>query len=148
IGALSPLVLLLASAHRIGGEHSMTVAGEATSRFSLLGIVAVSTLLVTGILNSVFLVGSLPRPVGTSFGRLVLAKIGLFAGMVSIAAVNRFRLLPQLSDAKPTSGPALGSLRRNAWIETGLGLVVLAIVGTLGTIPPATHAQAWWPFPW
>jgi mono/diheme cytochrome c family protein len=26
--------------------------------------------------------------------------------------------------------------------------VILAVVGALGTMPPATHAQAWWPFPW
>jgi copper resistance protein D len=145
IGALPPLVLLLAWAQRIAGEHSIAMAAEATSRFSLLGIVAVSTLLATGILNSLFLVGSLPRLFGTDYGRLVLAKIGLFAAMLSIAAVNRFRLLPLLSGQ--TSGPALRRLRRNGLIETGLGFLVLAIVGVLGTMPPATHVQAWWPFP-
>jgi len=148
IGALPPFALLLASAHRIGGEHSMAMAAEATLRFSRLGIVAVSTLLVTGILNTLFLVGSLPGLVGTTYGRLILVKIVLFGAMVSIAVVNRFQLLPQLSDIKPTSGPALSRLRRNAWIETGLGFMVLAVVGALGTMPPATHAQAWWPFPW
>ena len=30
-------------------------------------------------------------------------------------------------------------LERNALIEAGLGLAILAIVGALGTMPPALH---------
>jgi hypothetical protein len=38
-------------------------------------------------------------------------------------------------------------LRRNGLIEIALGLVILAMVGTLGTTPPAAHTQVQWPFP-
>jgi mono/diheme cytochrome c family protein len=41
----------------------------------------------------------------------------------------------------------LGRIERNGLVELGLGLAVLVIVGALGTMPPAAHAQAWWPFP-
>ena len=72
----------------------------------------------------------------TDYGRLVLLKIGLFAAMVAIAAVNRFHLTPRL----PAAG-ALRALQRNSLAETGLGLCVLLFVGALGTLAPSGHAH-------
>jgi len=145
IGGLPALVLLLAFAYRTN-PPSFALAAEATSRFSRLGLVSVCTLLATGIVNGVFLVGSVPGLVGTAYGRLLLTKIALFAAMAFIAIINRFHLLPRLS-GRGDAVAALGKLERNALIEIGLGLVILIIVGALGTIPPAAHAQASWPFP-
>jgi len=145
IGGLPALVMLLAFAYRTN-PPSLALAAEATSRFSRLGLVSVCTLLATGIVNSAFLVGSVPGLVGTSYGRLLLAKIALFAAMASIAVINRLHLLPGLSRSADAIA-ALRQLQRNALIEIGLGLVVLMIVGALGTMPPAAHVQASWPFP-
>jgi hypothetical protein len=62
--------------------------------------------------------------------------------MVGIAAFNLLRLTPPI--AKPANVTvaqrALGQLRRNAAIEAIAGAIVLAIVGVLGTLPPASHA--------
>ena len=70
----------------------------------------------------------------TDYGRLLLLKIGLFAAMLGIAAVNRFHLTPQLG-ARGISR----SLARNSLAETGLGLCVLLFVGALGTMAPPRH---------
>jgi hypothetical protein len=105
-----------------------------------LGIVSVGTLLATGIVNSWYLVGSVTALVGTSYGQVLLVKVALFFGMVGIAAVNRFRLTPQLASAE-TAGAALGKLRRNAGIETLGGAAILFLVAMLGTMPPAGHAH-------
>jgi len=40
----------------------------------------------------------------------------------------------------------LRALERNGAIEVALGLVIIAIVGALGTIAPAVHDQPSWPF--
>jgi putative copper export protein/mono/diheme cytochrome c family protein len=144
LGALVPLALLFARA--IGDWAWLGVAREATRRFSLLGIASVGTLLVTGTVNSWFLVGGVPGLLGTLYGRLLLVKLALFAAMVGIAAVNRRRLTPQLHEGvAPTT--ALKHLRRNALIETALGLAVLAVVGALGTEPPGAHLPPDWPLP-
>jgi hypothetical protein len=97
-------------------------------------MLSVAVLLTTGIANSWFLLEGPAALVTTGYGRLVLVKIGIFVGMVAIAAANRFRVTPQLPAAK-----AMETLRRNAQIETALGLCVLAIVGALGTMAPPTH---------
>lgn len=147
VGGLPSLLLLLAFARRTNDAPALAMAADATWRFSQLGFISVGALLATGIINAYFLVGSLPGLVGTDYGRLLLAKVALFALMVSFAAANRFGQLPRLFAPDKPRGAALGRIERNGLVELGLGLAVLVIVGALGTMPPATHAQAWWPFP-
>jgi mono/diheme cytochrome c family protein len=86
-----------------------------------------------------------PALIGTVYGQLLLVKIFLFLAMVAIAAVNRFNLTPQLFAG--AVAPALRRLQRNASIEATLGLVIIVIVGALGTIPPALHVEPWWLLP-
>jgi putative copper resistance protein D len=140
VGALLPLIVLFAAAGADDG--SLPMARTATVRFSILGIVSVGTLLVTGIVNTYYLAGSVPALLHTDYGRLLLIKIALFLAMVAIAAVNRFRLTPQLlQDASiAASRDALRQLRRNAAIETLAGAIIIAIVAALGTMPPGIHA--------
>ena len=58
VGALLPLIVLLAAA---GADNaSLPMARTATTRFSMLGIISVGTLFVTGIVNTYYLVGSVP----------------------------------------------------------------------------------------
>jgi copper resistance protein D len=144
LGALLPLALLYARAS--GDAAWLDAARAATRRFSLLGIASVATLLATGIVNSWFLVGGIPGLLGTLYGRLLLVKLLLFAAMVGVAAINRQRLTPQLNDGVAPAA-ALRRLRRNALIETTLGLGILLVVGALGTEPPGAHLPPDWPLP-
>ena len=71
----------------------------------------------------------------------LLLKILLFAAMVGLAAVNRQRLLPRLSDrAGPdNAASAVRKLVQSALIEIALGLAIICIVGLLGIMPPASE---------
>jgi copper resistance protein D len=139
VGALVPLAVLLGAAASNRGEPSVAIARAATLRFSTLGIISVATVLTTGIVNSWELVGSVPALFGTDYGRLLLAKVALFLVMVSVAAVNRLQLTPQLVQPTDTSQHALRRLRNNSLIEASLAAVILLIVGVLGTLPPGTE---------
>jgi putative copper resistance protein D len=152
VGGLLPLAMLFAAARHDPRSVAALAAAGATSRFSVLGIVAVGTLLVTGTLNGVFLVGSIPSLLGTDYGQLLMLKIALFLTMAVFAAINRQWLLPQL--ALPRSGgkdePRAGAVRqleRNALLEAVLGAAVLVVLARLGTTPPALHVQPEWPLP-
>jgi copper resistance protein D len=140
VGALVPLTLLLSTV--TPEAASLAIARTATLRFSTLGIASVATLLLTGLVNTWYLAGSVPVLVGTDYGRLLLAKIAVFLCMVAIAAFNLLRLTPRIVkiDNVVVAQQALGQLRRNAVIEAIAGAIVLAIVGVLGTLPPAIHA--------
>lgn len=138
LGSLPLLALLLSTAAR--DPALLAMARIATLRFSTLGVASVGTLLVTGIVNSWYLVGSKSALIGTPYGRLLLIKLALFAGMVAIAAVNRWSCTPRLMEAQ-TAAPALRRLRRNAAVETLFGVLIVIIVAVLGTEPPASHAH-------
>jgi copper resistance protein D len=139
VGTLLPLALLLAAAGRDGA--SLAIARTATVRFSTFGIGSVATLLVTGSINTWYLAGSVSALTETNYGRLLLAKIAVFLGMVAIAAVNRLRLTPRLArDARTAiAADALIQLRRNAAIEVAAGAIVIALVAVLGVTPPGLH---------
>jgi putative copper export protein/mono/diheme cytochrome c family protein len=151
IGGLGPLTAMLLTARRQGDVRSIAIAAEATRCFSVLGVGSVLTLLVTGMINTYVLAGSVPALVGTPYGRLLLIKIGLFITMVSIAAFNRQGLTPRLVSvpAAQTSMAlgALAALVRNSLAELGLGLAILVVFGALGILIPGLHDQPVWPFP-
>lgn len=108
------------------------------SRFSGMGYVAVASLVGSGLINSWFLVGSLSNLLATPYGRLLIAKLVLFAGMLVLAIVNRFWLVPALTASADGAAISVARLRRNVFAEQALGLLVIMIVSWLGTIEPAT----------
>ena len=153
LGALVVLAALFTVAPRRAGPTWVGVVAEATRRFSLIGIACVATLLATGIVNSWFLVGTIPALVGTEYGQRLLIKLVLFGLMLGLATINRFRLTPQLDKAPPVrrianGTAALRSLRRNTIAEAVLGGLILGIVSALGAVPPGLHVQPRWPFSW
>jgi putative copper resistance protein D len=136
IGGLVPLAMLLAGAH-YGTEPGWAAAAPtAVGRFSLLGMASVAALLATGVINTWYDVGTVDGLIESAYGRLVLLKIGLFAGMVGIATINRLHLTPRLAAAA-----SVRRLQRNCLAETLFGFAALFAVGFLGTMAPAAHAH-------
>jgi len=140
LGALPALAFALRKGADIG------LAARVTRRFSALGIASVAALVLTGAVNAWYTVGDVPALFGTGYGRLLCAKLALFAAMVALAAVNRLRWTPRLSPGAEAPAVALARLRRNALGETAIGIAVLGIVGALGVTVPALHATITWPF--
>lgn len=129
LGGLPALALLLSSPRPPKG-----LAARAAVRFSMLGIASVGALLLSGLINSWMLLSAPRDLIATDYGRVLFLKIGLFAAMLAIAAVNRFHLTPQLASVR-----ARRALMRHSLAETALGAGVLVLVGALGTMQPAAH---------
>lgn len=142
LGALVPLGVLLAKARRDGSLESLATAQRATARFSTLGVTCVATLLVTGVVNTWFLAGTIPALIGTPYGQLLLVKVAVFVGMIAIANLNRSRIMPRLGHTA-----VVRQLARNVLMEASLGVLVLAIVGIIGILPPGLHTEPRWPLP-
>ena len=128
IGALVALLALAGERNRGLTLH------RALLRFSAIGPVLVAAIVLTGLVNAWVLVG--PGNVGalpsTAYGRVLLAKLALFAAMLLLAANNRWRLTPRL-ERLPA---AAGALRSSVALEALAGFAVLAAVAWLGTLPP------------
>jgi putative copper resistance protein D len=114
-----------------------------TRRFSALGLVSVSAILASGLVNAWYLVGDVPALFGTDYGQLLLVKLALFAFMVGLASINRLALTPRLGNDRR----ALDALRRNALLETAAGIAIIGIVAMLGVTVPGAHQSPVWPFP-
>jgi putative copper export protein len=70
----------------------------------------------------------------TTYGRLLLSKVVVVGIMIGLGAFNRLYLLPRMQ-ATPI---LFRTLRRTILAESGLALIVLFIVGTMGmTSPPS-----------
>ena len=85
------------------------------------------------------MVGSLEN-LGTSYGKLLIVKLLLFAGMLGLAGVNRFLIVPKLIIANDAgSASRLIRLRRHIVGEQALGFLVILIVSVLGMMQPAIN---------
>lgn len=133
LGALLPLCFVLHRARTDAGPAWLAAASAATRNFSSLGVVAVLTIMVTGVVNTTLQVGSVATLLDTDYGQLVVAKIALFAAIIAIASYNRLRLVPHVE----TIG--LAGLYRNAIVEVVLGGAIIALVGMLGNMAPSSH---------
>jgi putative copper resistance protein D len=141
LGGLPALALLLGKIPSASDGDSQELVYRVTWRFSDFGVISVAVLLVSGLINSWFLVGSIQALIGTDYGHVLLVKIVLFLAMVSFAAANRLRHLPGLSPGTGTHqvADALRQLRRNTIAETCLGLGILIVVAQLGVLAPVAH---------
>jgi putative copper resistance protein D len=138
IGGLVPLGWVLRRASRTASAAATAVAVRCLVRFSSIGLVAVATLVLTGLINAAFLVGD-PEGAWTSdFGRVLLLKVALVVAMIAIAARNRLRWLPDLDPARkgPKTAAALAAVFRNVVVEQGFALMVVAAAALLGTLAP------------
>lgn len=140
IGALAAFLILVATSARATGPAQQAVYA-ALHGFSGIGSVLVATLLATGLVNSWFLVGpdGLQGLWTTPYGRLLLTKLGLFGLMLALAAGNRFALTPRLGRSlarEAAPGAAFAALRASLVLEAIAGVLVLALVAWLGTLPP------------
>jgi putative copper resistance protein D len=146
IGALLPLAVLLRRSIRSQTPAEARAMQHGLDRFSAIGISVVAVLVLSGVVNSWFLVGpSHWRALFTSlYGTVLLIKLALFTVMLMLAALNRYRAAPVLRAALDASGstrPALNALGTTLLTETCLALLVLLAVSLLGTLEPPIAGQ-------
>jgi copper resistance protein D len=142
VGGMLFLVLIVAPWLRGGGRaHALVVLREAGRRFRLVGWICFGVLLVTGSfalwMRGVRL-GSFASLawLGTAFGQIVLAKLGLFLVILVLSALHDFRIGPRATavlERDPSSEEALRLRLRAAWMGRlnavlGLAIVLVAVL--------------------
>ena len=114
------------------------------SRFSTLAGGLVAALTAAGVLLGWRIVGSWSALFGETWGRLLLVKVGIVLAVLGVAAWNRFRLVPRVTDGVGHDGRrAAAGLVRRAVVAEAVGLVaVLAVTGFLTQKPPGGEGDA------
>ena len=145
VGGLLPLALLLRLASREDGADARPYAVLTARRFSRAALAIVLVLIATGSWNTWLQVGSVAALLGTPHGRLLVAKLAVFAAMLGLALVNR-RLVPRLSgEAARIGRPAMRRLSHLVSGEAALAVLVVALVAAMSVTPPARHSEPTWP---
>jgi copper transport protein len=131
IGALVPLVAML---RRPGGR-----ALAVLNRFSQMAIPVVGMLVLTGLTLAIIQLQSFRALIETSYGLILSVKLALVLGLLSVAALNRFRLVPALAADVGNTSPLI----RSIMLECLVAAAILAVVaGWRFTPPPRALAAA------
>ncbi len=126
LGALVPLALAL--------RHDPPATARAVfEQFSERALLVVPTLLALGLLLAMRQLPDGGALLASPWGRLLLFKLALLAGLLAVAAINRLRLVPALSAGDPGARPALSRLLA---LDLALAIGLLAVTAALGAAPP------------
>lgn len=128
VGGLLPLLVCM----RLAGKTVWCEpAIESMMRFSRYGHLAVAAVIISGIMNSLLIMGW-HIPVESHYFRLLLLKIVLVSVMVILALINRYWLVPKFNH----SALAKQQFIRLTWLEVILSVVVLLLVSVFATQEP------------
>lgn len=130
-GLLLLACVTLARRREDGGE------GIVVERFSAIALGCVIVIITTGAFQTWRQVGSLDGLTKTTYGNLLLVKLGLFALLIVLAAGSRRWLR-----ARRTSRSEFAPLRRRVAGEAVLGIAILAVTALLVNAQPARSALA------
>lgn len=141
---------LMAISVWIGGLLWLILRGSKSHgpQFGRIALWSVIAIAFTGFALSVGILGDKTldagRTAGTIWGKLLFAKIGLMAGMIALAAVNRYGILGK--DGEPLAWlrnqTRNWSFRRVVGTEAAVGFVTVLVAGALLSVgAPAAIAE-------
>jgi len=139
LGALAAFALLL-NPSKLNASQHMHLLNRVLTGFATVGSIFVALIIITGIINYLFIVGpTIIGLVSSLYGQLLLIKLVLFAIMACLAAANRWRLSPLLERSihHGEHDIAITALRRSLFIELGTAVVILGLVAWLGILSPS-----------
>jgi putative copper export protein len=133
-GLLALAVILLPSQH-------VRVLHEVLPRFSVLAIVSVVTLTVTGVLHALLVAGSVTALFASPYGTVLAVKVVVFAVMLLLGNVGRryaghlaHRKVSQLDESAPNQSISAFAVAVGA--EFALAIAVLAVTAALVHVAP------------
>jgi copper transport protein len=126
-GALAVVVTRLWRARRQGRPLPPVLA-----RYARLALVLVVVLAAAGTVSALLLVSTWGELWSTTYGQLVVAKVALFTGAVTLAGVSRWSMARRRR----------GALERATTVEVAVLAVVLVVAGVLSNHPPPPPAIA------
>lgn len=128
VGGLLPLIMCMRMARK---PRWRGAAITAMMRFSRYGHLAVAAVLLSGLINSLMILGW-SLPLESSYVRFLLVKVIFVVVMVVVAVYNRYFLVPRFNRS-PT---ATKQFIRLTWLEIILSVAVLLAVSIFATWEP------------
>jgi len=132
IGSLYPLLV-------ISRTERVAELKASLERFSKHAILIVSLLLISGLTLMLSLIHSITELFTTTYGLALLFKLLLVFGLLGIAALNKFSIVPKL-----LLQTDVAKFQRSLQIEIAVAAVLLLMTACLSTVfGPAMHGDGW-----
>lgn len=128
VGGLATVVFAIVLVRR----DRTSFAQDALGAFSRVAVAAVAALILTGAISALVELGGLSHLWSTGYGRLILVKVALAAGLVALGTVSRRRVRHGETGPRPPG--------RLILTELGIMVVVVAVTTQLVAEPPARLA--------
>jgi putative copper export protein/methionine-rich copper-binding protein CopC len=119
----------------MGRERGVAMLARLVNAFSPLALAGAALAALTGLAAVGIHLGSSAAAWSSGYGRLLLVKLALLAGVAALGAFNWRVVRPRLGD---DASAAL--LRRAAYTELALGAAVVAVTAFLVATPPPVAA--------
>lgn len=137
VAVVADSVHLIAAGAWVGGVLALLVVvrtvpdpAALVRRFSAMALGLVAVVAISGTVSGLFQVPDVAALTTTTYGRLLTAKLVLFAAIVALGWINRSRVLPAIEGG-------LDRLVRNLRLEVAVAAVLLAFTAALVEQPPA-----------
>ena len=121
---------------RAADDPSRIEGAALLHRFGRIAVWVVGSPMLFGIVFAFFMSGGTPAALlSTAYGWTLIAKVLLVTGLLTLAALNKLRLVPALVAGEPD---APGRLRRSIGLEIALVAIILLLTAALTsvTVPP------------
>jgi copper transport protein len=150
VGGLVALLAFVLRRPPPEGEHR---AGAVAVRFSAVALAAVVAMVATGTLQSWRQLDGVGELTSTTFGRLLVVKVALVAGMLVAGGFSRRAVREALASRSPALSPGpgaeaqsppdrVGVLRRWVGLEAaGAALVIAVTAGLVNAVPARSAAD-------
>ena len=103
--------------------------------FGKQAMLVVPMLLLSGLILSVFLVGSITALFTTAYGLFLIGKVTLVVLLLGLAALNKYRFIPALRDNEPDAlNHFVSSVRLEVLLFSGI-LLITAVLTSALTLP-------------
>ncbi len=129
IGILAPLRRLVTT------RMDLPRAADVSHLFGRIASLVVPALIVAGGTLSYYLVGSVDALVGTGYGQSLLAKVGLVALLLGLAAANKLRFAPALMRGDERAAAHLATSITLEWAVVCAILLATAVLTTSLSLP-------------
>lgn len=132
LGTLFVLLLAgLPATMQLEPSQGRTALADLVNAFSPVALVCAGLATATGLFAAWIHLGTLPALWQSAYGRTLLLKLAVLAGVAATGAYNWRVVRPSLAKV-----PATGPLRRSAGLELLIATIVIAITAILVATPP------------
>ena len=141
LGGLAQLFLIwIPGFRRLPDDERVGILSQIISRFSNLALISAIMLIASGIYVAPVHIPSWAALFGSIYGQALIAKIVLLVPIITMAALNRVKLLPAIKLNDASSSRKLSKLRRLISYEGVLIVLILFFAGILTNVsPPHAH---------